>query len=103
MIFGWIVAGVCLAALIFGPYAEYKNGDGLLGVDALYNGVSRTLWCIGVMWIILAGNLGHGGRISFNAFVNCKCIPLFFDPHYCSDILYLKFCWGSEFDSTFIM
>ena len=60
---GWAVALVCIMSVTYGSYGEYRDGGApwSKGVNVLFDTVSRTVFGIGVAWIIYACVTGYGG------------------------------------------
>ncbi|XP_022236348.1 O-acyltransferase like protein-like [Limulus polyphemus] len=60
VLLGWLVAtGICMG-VVYGLYKANPN----LPVSSLYAAVSRTVWAIGVGWLVYACVTGHGGYIN---------------------------------------
>ncbi|XP_076316097.1 nose resistant to fluoxetine protein 6-like isoform X2 [Tachypleus tridentatus] len=60
VLMGWLVAtGICMG-VVYGLYKANPN----LPVSSFYNTVSRTVWAIGVGWLVYACVTGHGGFIN---------------------------------------
>jgi len=58
---GWILAGVCLAALILVQHNLIRDLDyGSLDF-AIFMMLARLLWPLGISWIIFACASGYGG------------------------------------------
>ncbi|XP_076346880.1 nose resistant to fluoxetine protein 6-like isoform X2 [Tachypleus tridentatus] len=57
---GWLLAtGICMCIL----YGMYHANPGVK-VSAFYFSVSRTMWAVGLAWLIFACVTGHGGFIN---------------------------------------
>ncbi|XP_069120101.1 O-acyltransferase like protein-like [Argopecten irradians] len=62
--FIWVVATVVACLIVYGIY-DAANGDRVdVGVAALYNSTSRTLWGACVSWVIFACATGNGGFVN---------------------------------------
>ena len=63
---GWTVALGLHYLLIFGMYPYYRDGRISMSteMDALYNATHRTIWAIGLAWIVYACAHGLGGMSS---------------------------------------
>ena len=59
---GWTVATVGNVSVVYGLYNMMNGHPVSVGVSAFYNAVSRTVWAIGVAWVIFACVTGHGGK-----------------------------------------
>ena len=59
---GWMLAAVGNLSVLYGLYHMVNGHPISLGVSAFYNSVSRTVWAVGVAWVIFACVTGHGGR-----------------------------------------
>ncbi|KAL5012556.1 hypothetical protein ScPMuIL_011107 [Solemya velum] len=60
----WAIAAVCCLSTLYGLYDD-ANGEPLsTDVAALYNAVSRTVWSIGVCWVVFACATGYGGFVN---------------------------------------
>ncbi|XP_064458369.1 nose resistant to fluoxetine protein 6-like [Ornithodoros turicata] len=70
---GWLVAGGLNLIIVFGAYDWNANDAPSLGVAILYGAFSRTVWALGIAWIVVACTTGNGGFIntilSWKAFI----------------------------------
>ncbi|KAK2175029.1 hypothetical protein NP493_758g01001 [Ridgeia piscesae] len=63
-LWGWTVATVGNVSVVYGLYNMMNGHPVSVGVSAFYNAVSRTVWAIGVAWVIFACVTGHGGFVN---------------------------------------
>ncbi|XP_033733258.1 nose resistant to fluoxetine protein 6-like [Pecten maximus] len=62
--FIWVVASVVACLVVYGIY-DSANGDPVsVGVAALYNSTSRSLWGACISWVIFACATGNGGFVN---------------------------------------
>ena len=57
----WVISLVCVSSVIFGQTNESRGNINSVEVDSVYNAVSKTVWSLGLAWIIFACNTGYGG------------------------------------------
>lgn len=59
---GWIIASFCLALPVYGLWGVVKGTATMSnGVSALFNAVHRSVWGVGLAWVIFACSTGYGG------------------------------------------
>ena len=63
---GWAVAAVCCLSVVYGPH-EHIQGTHIDSkqVVALNSAVHRSVWALGVCWVIFACATGYGGKLKF--------------------------------------
>ncbi|XP_064616859.1 LOW QUALITY PROTEIN: nose resistant to fluoxetine protein 6-like [Liolophura sinensis] len=70
---GWAIAAICCLSVLYGVYDTYHGHPMNLDTAALYNSVSRTVWAVGLGWLVIACCTGYGGFVntflSWNAFI----------------------------------
>ncbi|XP_064457124.1 nose resistant to fluoxetine protein 6-like [Ornithodoros turicata] len=64
LVIGWAVALIFTTVSLFGVYPYRANIPVDTIVYAVYAGVHRTMWCLGVAWITVVCETGHGGLIN---------------------------------------
>ena len=63
---GWCVAAVCNLSVLYGLYGSVNGYVHLSAtVRGFYAAVHRTVWAIGVAWVIFACVTGNGGTLIF--------------------------------------
>ncbi|KAG8239223.1 hypothetical protein J437_LFUL018821 [Ladona fulva] len=63
--FCWVLSTGCCLAVIFGAFGMMQKGYVYDVVEsALYAGLHRTVWAIGLAWVIFACCHGHGGPVN---------------------------------------
>lgn len=60
----WLLASVCNLSVLYGLWNVAKGSHLSSSVNALYACLHRTVWCIGVAWVILACATGNGGFVN---------------------------------------
>lgn len=55
----WCLGSACNVSVLFGLYERYIS----VLATAFYVGLSRTVWAIGLAWILIACYTKHGGKI----------------------------------------
>ncbi|XP_064617017.1 nose resistant to fluoxetine protein 6-like [Liolophura sinensis] len=64
VVFGWILTFTCNLAVLYGLYGHFNTEPLTSDVSALYNTVSRTVWALGLAWLVIACSSGNGGVIN---------------------------------------
>lgn len=62
MLLGWAVAAICCLSVLYGVRDTYQGHPMNLDTAALYNSVSRTVWAVGLGWLVFACCTGYGGK-----------------------------------------
>ena len=58
----WLVAFICCTSVLYGNYEEISGKVQVKqDVDSLYTAVARSVWSVGVAWVIFACANGSGG------------------------------------------
>ena len=64
VVLGWTLAAVCNLSVLYGLYHMMNGHPISVSLSAFYNSVFRTVWAVGVAWVIFACVTGHGGKIT---------------------------------------
>ncbi|XP_033725178.1 nose resistant to fluoxetine protein 6-like [Pecten maximus] len=64
VLIGWALSLTCVISVVYGTLQENKGHLNSLQVDGVYNAVCKTVWSLGLAWIIFACNTGYGGIIT---------------------------------------
>ncbi|XP_013781189.2 nose resistant to fluoxetine protein 6-like, partial [Limulus polyphemus] len=70
VVLGWIVTTISCLAVVFGAYDWHNGIKPNVFVTILYSSVHRTVFALGLAWIIFACTSGYGGPV--NAFLAWK-------------------------------
>lgn len=62
VILGWIISLVCVTSVIYGTVEENRGHINSLTTDAVFNSLCKTVWGLGLGWIVFACNTGYGGK-----------------------------------------
>lgn len=69
-VLSWLVSLFILFMVLFGVYFWNNGWETSAFVNAIYSSTHRTVWCIGLSWIVYACITGQGGFI--NSFLSWK-------------------------------
>ncbi|XP_060070113.1 nose resistant to fluoxetine protein 6-like [Ylistrum balloti] len=64
VLIGWALSLTCVTSVVYGTLEENKGHLNSLQVDGIYNAMCKTVWSLGLAWIIFACNTGYGGVIT---------------------------------------
>jgi peptidoglycan/LPS O-acetylase OafA/YrhL len=64
VICGWCLAAACNLGVLYGLYDEANGHNASQTVNSLYAATHRTLWAVGVAWVIFACVTGYGGIVN---------------------------------------
>ncbi|CAK8686755.1 unnamed protein product [Clavelina lepadiformis] len=85
---GWILAATMNLSLVYAVYGTIREGSLLdNNVAALYNALSRPLWCLGCAWVVVACVCGYGGPV--NSFLSWKAFIPLSRLTYCTYLVHL--------------
>jgi hypothetical protein len=62
---GWVIAAACCVSVLYGLRQRDTTNEDALSVEvaALYNATARSVWAVGVCWVVFACACGYGGML----------------------------------------
>ena len=70
LLLGWFSSLALLLLCIFFPSRWYAEDSMPVEIARIYNSIVRVVWSVGLMWIVLACDIGQGGPV--NTFLSWK-------------------------------
>ena len=64
VVLGWAIATASNLAVLYGLSHVAQGHPASAGVAAFYNAVSRTVWGVGLAWVVFACVTGHAGALN---------------------------------------